>query len=152
MTVVLLIAHSLIAVALIGAISHQAAALSLRATAGGRSFVGRYAAVRSPGFCQAVIALYVVSFVLGGLIYPAYRLDVRIPLEEMRLGWALGLFEMKEHFGGVGLAALPLYHYYWTSGGDGDRDIGRTATTLLLAFIVWFDFLAGHVLNNIRGL
>lgn len=152
MTVALLIAHGLIAVALIGAISHQAAALSRRATSAGQSFVGRYAAVRSPGFCRAVIALYVASFVLGGIIYPAYRLDVRIPLEEMRLGWALGLFEMKEHFGGIGLAALPLYSYYWKEGGDGDRSGGKTATTLLLAFIVWFDFLAGHVLNNIRGL
>ena len=33
--------------------------------------------------------------------------------------------------------------------GDGRT---RTALTTLLAFIVWWAFLAGHVVNNIRGL
>jgi hypothetical protein len=28
----------------------------------------------------------------------------------------------------------------------------RIAVTLMLCFIVWYAFLVGHVLNNIRGL
>jgi hypothetical protein len=28
----------------------------------------------------------------------------------------------------------------------------RLAITAILGFIVWWDFLVGHVLNNIRGL
>lgn len=150
MTVALLIAHGLIATALLGAILHQAVAVLRPAVRNGGTFLSRYTAVGPPGFRNAVIMLYVASFVLGGVIYPAYRLDARVPLEEMQLGWAIGLFEIKEHFGGIGLAALPLYARAWNPARPAGP--GRTAITLLLAFIVGFDFLGGHVINNIRGL
>jgi len=32
-----------------------------------------------------------------------------------------------------------------------DRLIARRYLTWLLAFIVWWNFLVGHILNNIRG-
>ncbi|MCW1383706.1 hypothetical protein OLX02_12825 [Novosphingobium sp. KCTC 2891] len=157
---VLLLLHGLIAVALLGAITHQAAAVLREGTARGTahpraSFAGRYAAVASRGFANAVIALYVATLVLGGLVYPAYRLDVRPAFEEMELGWAVGLFELKEHWGGIGLALLPLYRACWRQeDGAADHAMhkGRTGVTLTLAFIVWFDFIAGHLLNNLRGL
>jgi hypothetical protein len=152
MIVALLICHGLVAFALMGAITHQAVALTVPKPAQAQSFPARYASVNSATLRNAVIVLYVISFILGSLIYPTYRLDVRIPLEELRLGWAIGLFELKEHFGGLGLATLPLYAYYWNNNESGDKAGGRTATTLLLACIVWFDFLAGHVVNNIRGI
>ncbi|TJY59528.1 hypothetical protein E4T66_14215 [Sinimarinibacterium sp. CAU 1509] len=151
MIVAALIAHGLIAVALLGAITHQALAV-LRPeplSARGTAFISRYVAVDPRVFRNAVIAMYVASFVLGCLLYPAYRLDARIPLEELQLGWAVGLFELKEHFGGIGLSALPLYHYYWsTARAPGS---GRIAITLVLSFIIWFDFISGHIVNNIRG-
>ncbi len=149
MTLFLLICHGLLAVALLGAITHQAVNLLAPRPAGRRTFTARYAAADSSAMPNAVMLLYVVCFIFGGVIYPNYRLDVRIPLEEMRLGWALGLFELKEHFGGIGLATLPLYAFFWR---DSSAVAGRRATTLLLAITVWFDFLAGHVINNVRGL
>lgn len=152
MTVALLICHSLIAVVLMGAITHQVVALGLESQRGEKSFFSRYSAVRAPSFSNAIVVLYVISFVLGSIIYPSYRLDVRPPLEEMRLGWAVGLFEMKEHFGGIGLAALPLYSHYWKDSDGRHPAPGAGGVTLLLTFIIWFDFLSGHVLNNIRGL
>ena len=151
MTVALLICHGLLGVALLGALTHQTASLCLPRPVEGKAFAARYARVDPSAFCTAVIVLYVATFILGSVIYPAYRLDVRIPLEEMRLGWALGLFEMKEHFGGIGLAALPLYAYSWKAADNGAA-VGRIGITALLAFITWFDFLVGHVLNNLRGL
>jgi len=152
MVVVLLICHGLVAFALMGAITHQAVALTVPKPARAQSFPARYASVNSAALSNAVIVLYLIVFVFGSLIYPTYRLDVRIPLEELRLGWAVGLFELKEHFGGLGLATLPLYAYYWNNSEVDGNTGGRKATTLLIAFIVWFDFLAGHAINNIRGL
>src|ERR1700753_3388698 len=77
--VVLLILHGLVGVALLGAITHQSVALLRRGAARRGSFVERYAAVGQRTFTVAVMVMYVIGVVLGGLIYPAYRLDVRIP-------------------------------------------------------------------------
>lgn len=63
-----------------------------------------------------------------------------------------GLFEVKEHWGGVGLGLLPLYAWLWHSPQAVDAVRDRRIVTALLAAIVWFDFIAGHVLNNLRGL
>ncbi len=159
MTLTLLILHGLAAVILLGALTHQLAALlrgNVAAAAGTpankSSFFGRYVAVGQGGFTIAVVVSYVVSLVFGAVIYPAYRLDVRIPFEEMRLIWAVGLFEVKEHWGGVGLGLLPLYAYVWRPQQTITHGRDRLVITVLLAVIVWSDFIAGHVLNNIRGL
>lgn len=159
----LLLLHVLVAVGLLGAITHQAAALLRqrpKAPCGG--FLPRYAGVESRLFVKGVIVLYVASIVLGALIYPTYRLDARIALEELGLFWAVGLFEVKEHLGGIGLAMLPLYAFYWRPEPSVSRapagphlaphQLGRIGSTLTLTLVVWFDFVAGHILNNLRGL
>jgi hypothetical protein len=89
---------------------------------------------------------------LGSIIYPTYRLNVRIPFQEMGLGWAIGLFELKEHFAGVGLALLPVYCWLWRPDLFDSHRHGRVSISLIIAFIVWWDFIVGHVLNNLRGL
>jgi len=152
MVTTLLIFHSLVGVALLGGITHQTVSLLRRRTVRTGSFVDRYTGVTQKTFTIAVVSLYVANVALGALIYPSYRLNVRIPFEEMSLGWAIGLFELKEHFAGIGLAALPFYARTWQSGLAETQRRDRLAMTLLLAFIVWWDFLVGHVLNNIRGL
>jgi hypothetical protein len=98
------------------------------------------------------VLLYLAGVTLGAIIYPSYRLNVRVPFEQMSLGWAVGLFELKEHFGGIGLALLPVYAWLWRPDQTQSHKVDRMAVTALLAFIVWWDFLVGHVLNNIRGL
>ena len=85
MITLLLILHGLTAVALLGAVSHQAASLFFRQTTPGGAFVSRYARVDAGRFTVPVIWLYLVVFVLGSVIYPAYRVDVRIPFEELGL-------------------------------------------------------------------
>jgi hypothetical protein len=148
----LLILHGLIAVALLGAITHQLVSLVRgRATARNGTFVDRYTGVNQTTFTIAVACLYVAGITLGAIIYPSYRLNVRIPFEEMRLGWAVGLFELKEHFAGIGLGVLPFYVYVWRAEFAETHRRARLAMTMLLAGIVWWDFLVGHVLNNIRG-
>lgn len=159
MTVALLILHGLSAVALLGALTHQlvSALRGHQTAAAGRppaktSFIGRYVAVGQGGFTIAVVVLYFLTSVLGGIIYPPYRIDVRIPFEEMSLIWAVGLFEVKEHWGGVGVGVLPLYAYVWRPQNTTSHGRDRLMITALLSLIVWLDFIAGHVLNNIRGL
>lgn len=158
----LLILHDLSAVALLGALTHQCVALLRRSARQPDSFLTRYASVSSRAFTRAVVVLYVGVVVLGAILYPTYRTDVRVEFEEMSMFWAVGCFELKEHFAGLGLAMLPAYLQGWrTLDGastvfDGTVERGATgglqALTLLLAGIVWWDFLVGHVLNNIRGL
>jgi hypothetical protein len=152
MVTTLLILHSLVGVALLGAITHQAVSMFRTRTQRSDSFVDRYTGVNKKTFTVAVVSLYVVQVVLGAVIYPAYRLDVRIPFEEMSLGWAVGIFEVKEHFAAIGLSLLPIYAYTWRTGVQETHRRDRVAISLLLAIIVWWDFLVGHVLNNMRGL
>jgi hypothetical protein len=42
---------------------------------------------------------------------------------------------------------LPAYWWSWRQ----PESSWRTPLTAILAFIVWWNFLVGHVLNNIRG-
>lgn len=151
MVTTLLILHGLVGVALLGAITHQTVSVLRRREARSGSFLNRYTGVNQRTFTIAVLCLYPAVVLIGAIIYPSYRLNVRIPLEEMSLGWAVGLFELKEHFGGIGLALLPMYAYTWRGEAAESHRRDRTALTLLLTFIVWGDFLIGHVLNNIRG-
>jgi hypothetical protein len=50
------------------------------------------------------------------------------------------------------LALLPAYWYFWRQPLDESDAMTRKLLTALLAFIVWWAFLAGHIANNIRGL
>ena len=64
---------------------------------------------------------------------------------------ALGLFDLKEHFVAIGLALLPAYWVCWQQQRTGEPSRTPAVLTLILAFIVWWSFLIGHVLNNIMG-
>jgi len=145
---VLLIVHGLLAVALLGAITHQAASVLLPASRPAGSFVGRFRAVPGPSYVNAVVVLYLVTAVLGGVLYTEYRVSVRTVIEQLGMWPAHGAFELKEHFAAVGLGLLPAYWYYWRFTGEPRT---RAALTAFLAVIVWWNFLVGHVLNNIRG-
>ena len=151
-TILLLILHSLVGVALLGAITHQLVSMHRRRAQRSGSFIDRYTGVNQQIFVVTVIGLYVAQVALGAIIYPTYRLDVRIPFEEMFLFKAVGIFEMKEHFAGIGLGLLPLYYWLWQPKNAEGHRRDRLVVTSLLAFTVWWAFLIGHILNNIRGL
>jgi predicted signal transduction protein with EAL and GGDEF domain len=145
---ILLIVHGLFAVALLGAITHQAAAVLVPTGRPAGSFVGRFRAVPGPSYINAVVILYLVTALLGGILYTEYRVSVRTVVEQLGLWPAQGAFELKEHFAALGLGLLPPYRYYWRVP---EHRRTRTALTALLAFFVWWNFLVGHILNNIRG-
>ena len=61
------------------------------------------------------------------------------------------IFDIKEHFAAIGLALLPAYWVCWRRPYADELAQTRTALTSILAFIVWWSFLTGHVANNIMG-
>jgi hypothetical protein len=147
----LLIVHGLVAVALLGAITHQTLAAWAPAQAQPGSFFGRFRAVAPASFANAVVGLYVVSFVLGGIVYLYFRVDIRPGLERAGHWQALGFFDLKEHFISIGLALLPAYWVCWRRPRADEPGLTRAALTAILAFTVWWGFLTGHVVNNIMG-
>jgi hypothetical protein len=145
----LLIVHGLLAVALLGAITHQAMSVWLPARKPAGTFAGRFRAVAGASYTNAIVVLYLLTFLLGGIIYAEYRIEIRIVVEQLGLWAQSGSFELKEHFAAAGLAMLPAYWYYWRHPDEQGRT--RAMLTAMLAFIVWWNFLVGHILNNIRG-
>jgi len=149
---VLLILHVLVGAALLGALTHQAFSVARRPTAPPRSFVERFRGVNSPTFTNVIVLLFAVSTLLGGLLYPRYRVDVRPMLEDMQLRAANGMFEAKEHFAAVGLGLLPAYWLFWRQPLALEYAKTRKYLTWILAVIVWWNFLVGELLNNIKGI
>jgi len=154
MITVLLIIHGLCAVFMLGALTHQVFSVwwPARAAAGPgqRTLLTSFRAVRGSAYANTIVILYVVTASLGAIMYPTYRLAVRVVLEDLRLSAANGMFELKEHFVALGLGMLPAYWYYWRQP-PAEAATARRVLTLLLALIVWWAFLVGHILNNIRG-
>ena len=147
----LLIVHGLLAVALLGAITHQAVAVwwPVRVAAG--TFVTRFRAVPSTSYVTAVIVLYLVTMLLGAIIYTHYTITARIAIIQLQLWKPYGLFEIKEHFAALGLAILPAYWYFWQAPTANEHARVRAMLTALLAVIVWWNFIVGHIINNLRG-
>ena len=110
---VLVIVHGLVAVALLGAITHQTLATWAPAGAKPGSFFGRFRAVTPASFANAIVVLYLVAAALGAIVYLYFRVDVRPQLERDAHFQALGLFDLKEHFISIGLGLLPAYWVCW---------------------------------------
>jgi hypothetical protein len=148
-----LIVHGLLAVALLGALTHQAMAVTApaRQLAAPSGFITRFRSVRGAGYATAICVLWVLAFILGAWIYTKYRITIRIPLERTGYFKTLGFFELKEHAAALGLFILPAYWYFWKNAKNPVYDSARKWVTVLLAAMCWFSFLVGHVLNNVRG-
>ena len=147
---ILLIIHGILAVFLLGAVTHQAIGVAWPVTKRSPGFWSAVRSVNGMNYANAVVILFVVTFVIGTIIYPTYRVHVRTLLQEYRDFKPEGMFEMKEHLLAFSLALLPIYWLLWHRASDANR-LARAAVTSLLAIAVWWGFLTGHIINNIRG-
>ena len=149
----LLITHGIVAVFTLGALTHQVISLTWAPKGAGQAgFVTSLRAVRAAHYTNDIIVLYVITAILGGLIYVNYRIEVRqFYLDQYKMYKSNGLFEMKEHLIAMGLGLLPAYWYYWKQELKPEIAKVRTVLSAYLAFAVWFSFLVGHWLNNIQG-
>ena len=151
MWIALVITHGLLAFLLLGAVTHQVVSVLVPARAGATHFVARFRAVSSANYANAIIVLYLVTAALGAYIYTNYRISARLILEQGHYWKSFGAFEIKEHLIAIGLAVLPAYWYFWRRPAGETVGPTRLVLTVMLAVIVWWAFLVGHVLNNIRG-
>jgi len=95
--------------------------------------------------------LYVLNFLVGSFIYTQYRIGIRPMLEIEHYYKTAGFFDFKEHITTIGLVLLPAYWYFWKNAQNPEYNNPRKGVTLVLAVMVWFLFIVGHVLNNTRG-
>jgi heme A synthase len=94
---ILLFVHFLLALALLAAVTLQAAAVLMPARPAAGGIAGQIAVDRSPvppqSYATLVVVLYVLQALVGAWIYVKYRTYVRIPMEELRQWWTVGSFE-----------------------------------------------------------
>lgn len=147
---ILLIIHGLLAVTLLGALTHQATSALLPVRQPSTGFVTRFRAVQGAGYATAVCVLWILTFLMGAWIYTKYRVAIRIPLERAGFWKTQGIFELKEHLVTIGLGLLPAYWYLWKNKLPEYESVRKWVTVVLAAFC-WFAFLAGHIVNNVRG-
>lgn len=146
----LLILHGLLAIVLLGALSHQA--LALTGTGGRGTLSARFRAVDPGGFTNTIVILFVLTSLVGAFLYPQYRLTVRPVLEMFDLRAANGAFEIKEQFTSLGLLMLPAYWSSWKRATGVEYSLLRRSLTWLIALFAWWSFFVGHIMNNIQGL
>jgi hypothetical protein len=152
MWITLLITHGLAAFMLLGAVTHQALGVWLPARSKAPTFVNRLRAVPPTSYVNAIVVLFLTTMILGGIIYTNYRIGARLTLERGRFWKTFGAFELKEHIVTIGLAILPAYWYFWRAPLREEYARTRAMLTTVLAFVVWWGFLVGHLANNVRGL
>lgn len=145
------ILHGIVAIALLGAITHQGLTV-WRKPAPADLFIDHFRAVQAPRFTITIIVLYVLTFMLGAYIYPTYVLDVKPSLAESGMRRTVGLFQLKEHIAVIGLALLPAYWHFWRSSPVTATIRSRQWLTTLLMLGVWWNLVIGHILNNVKGL
>ncbi len=153
MITVLLIVHGLLGVALLGAITHQSFGLAARRRRQGpRSFLDRFGEIDASAYTNAVVLLFVITSIGGAFLYAPYRVAVRPALEDRQMQAANGVFEIKEHLAAIGLGLLPAYWVFWRKTTEAADLPTRRYLTWMIAFCTWWNFIVGHVLNNINGL
>jgi hypothetical protein len=152
MITVLLILHGLVGVALLGAVTHQAFAALGRVEARTGSFFKRFRTTDAAAYANAVAVLFVLASVMGAILYPNYRTQVRPLLQDMDLRGANGAFELKEHFSALALVLLPAYWAAWRQPLVPEYASLRFWLTWMIALVVWWNFLVGDVLSVIKGL
>ena len=149
---ILLIIHGLLAVALLGALTHQAMSVLAPARQGaGGGFVTRFRAVNGAGYAVAICVLWVVTYIFGAWLYTKYRMYVRTPIEGQGYWKTQGMFDLKEHIASIGLGLLPVYWLLWKDVRNPEYASARKWLTVVMAAMVWYLFLLGHIVNNVRG-
>lgn len=139
----LLVLHALAAIVLIGSTTHGAILLVgyLRGRFGRMKLEKLYVRIQ--------LVAYAVTFLLGSLVYPAYRIYVRAAVFDRHAPWASNLFDIKENLAAL---ALPLMlGYAWLSRVIDPRADAAwrplyVGFGLSIAAVVWFSVVSGLVL------
>jgi len=148
-TVVVLVLHGVSAMLLIGAVTHQALAVWAPVHGVHEGWWSALRGVHAQRYATAVVVLFLATMALGTIDYVPFRIGAREQYLDVHVHWATGLFEIKEHTAALVLALLPAYWAVWRNV---EAVRGRRSITTLLAFGAWWNFVVGHIVNNVRGL
>ncbi len=144
----LLLAHLLATFLLVGAMTHNLVIVIgyLRGKFGRQKLEWIYVRVS--------LWAYVIVYAIGALIYPAYRIYIRHDYFDPKLPWATGLFEVKEHWGAVGLGMFFVYYLLRKSfqpSEETDKLYLYVPLCVLLNLIVWYKVVVGCYLTILKG-
>lgn len=146
---VLLLLHAGAAIVLIGAATHHA--LQMRHYL--RGDFQRAALEKT--YAKVVAVAYVVTFALGAMVYPSYRVQVRgLYLDRYAPAYS-GLFDLKEVYASLTLTvAVGLGALAFTLRPAESPALARVYAlmSLLVCAVVWFDVIAGLLITSVRGL
>jgi hypothetical protein len=144
---VLLLLHAAAAIVLIGSATHNGI-LAVR------QLLGRPVRAALQRLYVHVLGIaYLITFALGLLNYPAFRLGVRATHLDANVPLATGFFEVKEHWIAIGLVILACY---WPMSRNMHGSRGTSDAWLyhvlgiVLTFIVWLAMLTGLFVTAIR--
>lgn len=144
----LLLVHLLFTFVLVGSMSHNLVCVLgyARGQFGRQNVEKRYA--------WTFLWSYTVVYVIGALIYPAFRIYLRHHYFDAAMPWATGLFEVKEHWGALALAMLAFYYALrrtFSPSEERDKLWLYVPLGVLLNVIVWYKILIGCFLTILKG-
>ncbi len=144
----LLLAHLFVTFVLIGAMTHNLFCVFgyLRGKFNRQKLELRYAKVS--------FWAYFIVYVIGALIYPAYRIYIRADYFDPQVPWATGLFEVKEHWGAIGLGMFLIYYILrrnFQPSEEKEKLFLYVPLCVLLNIIVWYKVVVGCYLTVLKG-
>lgn len=144
----LVVLHLLATIVLVGAMTHNLLIVL-------RYIRGRFGRKKLEYFYVKVsLWAYAVVYALGALAYPAFRINRRAALLDKELPWATGLFEVKGHWGALGLAFLFVYYFLRRSfqpDEEKEKLFFYIPLCLLLNVILWYKVIVGCYLALLKG-
>ena len=145
----LLVLHAAGSIALVGASTHHA--LQMRHYLRGR--FGREKLEKT--YAKVVSVAYAVTFALGALLYPSYRVHVRGYWLDEHAPVFSALFDLKETYASLALVvALALGALAFTLRPAETPALVRVYAVMsfIVCAVVWFDVIAGILVLSARGL
>jgi hypothetical protein len=145
----LLVLHAGGSIVLVGASTHHA--LQMRHYLRGR--FGREKLEKT--YAKVVSVAYVVTFALGALLYPSYRVHVRGYFLDRHAPAFSGLFDLKETYASLALVvAVALGALALTLRPAQTPALVRVYAVMsfIVCAVVWFDVVAGILVLSVRGI
>lgn len=146
--ILLVVLHLLATLVLVGAMTHNLVIVV--------GYVrGRFGRKKLERFYVKVsLWAYAIVYGIGALAYPAFRINTRKELFDPLMPWATGLFEVKEHWAGLGLALFVAY-YFLRRGFEPKIDKEKlylyVPLCLMLNVILWYQVIIGCYLALLKG-
>ncbi|MBN2374787.1 MAG: hypothetical protein JXD22_00185 [Sedimentisphaerales bacterium] len=146
--IVLLVVHMLVTIVLVGSMTHNFLVVIdyLRGKFNRKN--------RELLYLKVSLWAYTFVYIVGALIYPAFRIRVRHDYFDEQLPWATGLFEVKEHWAALGMAFIVALYFFRKSF---DPAVNKQKLFLyvplcfIINFSLWYIVIASCFLTILKG-